>query len=525
MRRLVILLQILLLAAYCLWVRYFASEMPFWDDFDIHLRFILSWVENPSLQHRLSLLFTRNAEHFVLTNKLATLFDYYLFKEISFVRLIAYGNFLFLCGVVLFLWRKRHLPWLCLWALGLLLSPQYPQSFLWATGALQNLSVFLWVVLALIFAQRDSLLSLLFVLLATFSQGNGAFTALAWGATLVIVGRKRRGWMWLLGACLLLFPVVHLSGTRTDMPESFLKVPVYMFTMLGAGLGGDQLQSAVVGFVSFCIACLGLRPIARRDPVLSAMIIWLMMTAGANAIGRSSFGVDYGFIQSRYRIISLFFLVTVGVGAWELFRTVRMKRILALVGTTAFAVVCICKVPAGYFESVFRRQTLGEATVRYTLFNTGLSYPDPTIPLLRIADQKGLVSISAPNYTEYSGEIHPLSNRPITSGRIIQNIEWIMCTNEYLYIEGYSFHEKEAGAPTIVFFKNGSAYSVRSQGNIRPDVVAHHHRSDVLRSGIRALITGRSLDFSGGEVRLGVEQPDGTVKVAPVGKNYSFPCG
>lgn len=525
MGRLVILLQVVFFAAYCCWVGHFASEMPFWDDFDIHLRFILSWVESPSLGHRVSLLFNRNVEHFVLTNKLATVFDYYLFKKISFIRLIVYGNFLFLCAIALFLWRKRQYPWLCVWALALLLSPQYPQSFLWATGALQNLSIFLWVLLAFTFAERGSLLSIPFILLATFTQGNGAFVAMAWSTTLLILHRWRLGLIWLLGAFVLLVPVMALPDHPSLALESLRKVPIYMVTMLGAGVGGDPMQSAFVGLLALVVASLGLRPIARRDPVLSAMLIWLVMTVTANAVGRVSFGVDYGFIQSRYRIISLFFVVTIGMAAWEFFQSLQARRMLSIVGVTTFLVVSIYKIPAGYLESLFRRQNLDEATVKFTLFNTGLSYPDPRIPVLRIAEQKGFISIPAPSYGDYIGEMQPLVNRPVTSGRIVQKIEGFLCSQEYLYVEGYSFHEKELGVPTIIFFKNGNAYSVKGAVDVRPDVVAHHHRPDALRSGVRVLIPVASFGSGSGELRLGVEQPDGTVKVAPVGRTYSVPCG
>lgn len=524
MKRLNTLLPIVVITAYCLWVFYFAVEMPFWDDFDIYLRFILAWIEDTSPIYRAELLFTRNAEHFVVTNKIATLLDYYLFNKISLRHLITYGNILFLCGIVIFLWRKPFSPWMRLWALVLLLSPQYPQSFLWATGALENLPIFLWVVLAFLFASTGSIMTLPFFILAAFTQGNGALAALAWALTLALRGSWRNSLLWTVLGGILLGLILALPGSHQPSVASYSSVLTYMLIMLGAGVGPTPTFSAIIGGVSLLVAALVIKPTSKRDPLLTAMLLWLLATAAANALARFSFGTDYGFIQSRYRVVSLFFVVTLGIAVWELPKSATLKRISGSVAALIIITVFTFKLPNSYLEATFRRQNLEDSNVRYTLFNTGLSYPDPTIPVLRQAEQREVISITPVSHESYIGKLRTLSNAPITSGRIIQNIEWLLCQTDFLYIGGYSFHLQEPGTPIIVLLHDGAATAVVQSAQVRTDVVDHHGRPDAVRSGVRALLPTSSLPTRAGEIRLGIEQPDGTVKIAPVGKTYTLPC-
>lgn len=524
MSRLAVLVQCGAVVAYCIWVALFATEMPFWDDFDIQLSFILSWLDAPSWRERLGYLFARNGEHFVVTNKIATLFDYYLFSELNFRRLIIYGNIAFLGGVVLFARYAAPSPWWRAWALVLVLCPQYPQSFLWAAGSLQHLSVFLWVMLALLCARSGSVFSLFFFALATVTQGNGALAAGAWSVTLLLQGRLRQGLRWLAGAGILLFPVISSSSDSQHLALSLVTVARYIAVLLGSSVAPTADMSALVGSCAIIGAVIALRPIARREPFLAAILVWLLATAAANAVARAQFGVDYGFIQSRYRIVSVLFIAALVLSGVALCGSVARRRLLGAIACALVAVVYVIKLPAAVVEASFRRDTLEQATVRYSLFNTGLSYPDPRNPLLRQAESRQVVAISAPSYERYRGTARELPAKPITSGRIVQNIEWLLCSAEYVYIAGYSFHQQESGAPIVLLFVNGVPTVVSRESALRPDVVAHHHREDALHSGISVVIPTSTLPEGPIQVRLGVEQSDGTVKISPESKSISLPC-
>lgn len=522
------------IGGYIAYLLAFISSAPFWDDFDIHLSFINHWNHSPAL-NRLALLFERNGEHFVITNRLATLFDQALFHGLNFERLIWLGNLLYLTGICIWVFSCSRAVTACFLALSLMLSPFFPQSSLWASGALQHLSSFLWCALFMVLAVRRRFLPAAgFLALAAFSQANGALSALSLGTMLILCqvrsgGESRlTGAVWCVTSVLLIAVIAATQGH--DSVHNYLPGPGhlhYAAVFIGAPLSSTADEAVWSGLILTALAALVFSRVSSRSLLPCAGMLWVILTALANSMARAGFGVDYAFSQSRYLAPGLFFLASLFLALYQEQNT-RLSRGLALFfGALVLTAVWLSKSGTGLQEAQTLRTGLERSALRFQLFQTGASYPEAgqthAQQIVNEAVSAGSFVWPAPQSAAYLSHPQPAGN-VIQSERVVARNEWQLCNSDYLYMEGWAFHRREKSRPVILLSNpSGQFFILSRQPDPRLDVVRHHARPAELYSGISVLVSKRELPQDVEKAGMGVVTSDGTVKAGRLAE-FSGQC-
>lgn len=523
-----LLIKLLIAATYMTWVMYYASDIPYWDDFDVHLKFLLDWLSSASWPERLPLLLGRNGEHFVLTNKVITLIDYYVFGNLNFFRLTLYGNILFIIALLLLSRRVNMPPLVGIWLLATILIPHFPQACLWTITAIENLDIFLWAILAFSLAERSSLLAIPIMLIATLTQGNGCLVASSWVAALLLAGRTKTALRWVPVALACLLPFVLFPGSATHMASSSLGGKLrYICIFLGASIAPSPQVAFPLGVIIVLGALGVLQPLARTRPQLCAFLLWLFVTVGANAMARAGLGADYSFYENRYRVVSSLALVCALAGAWVIRTSTLQRRLVGALGILVFIAICTMKLPPALIDVEFRRQDLLQSALRFELFGTGLSYPDPHAPvqLVKGAEARGIFTMPSPSPALFYAKLENVPVLQSTGERIIQKLEWQLCSQEHLYLQGYSFDRHEQGAPIALISSGRGSYKLLRPPELRVDVARHHPRFDSLWSGLSALIPLAELGPGPFVVTLGIQKRDGSLLLARKVHTINAPCG
>jgi hypothetical protein len=245
---LVKLLVVLPVVCYSLLILSYTVNIPWMDDIDAFLSFLLGYVDASTAGERIDWLLRPNNEHRILTAKLITLAMYALTGTINFKWLII-SAFIFLLGLLFLfhrLFRSISLPLLAFIPVPfLLLQPQHYLVSMWAITGLQHEVALLLVFTSLYLlasGNRKGFSGALGIqLLASLSMSNGLF---GWVAGTVVLAIQRR-WvllgLWLiLGATTIVFYFHDFQSPQGNESSFsfFLKYPYIVvagfFTFTGA---------------------------------------------------------------------------------------------------------------------------------------------------------------------------------------------------------------------------------------------------------------------------------------------------
>jgi hypothetical protein len=245
---LVTLLVALPVVCYSLLILNYTVNVPWMDDIDAFLSFLLGYIDASSVGEKIDWLLRPNNEHRILTAKLITLAIYALTGTINFKGLII-SAFLFLLGLLFLfyrLFRTINLPLLAFVPVPfLLLQPQHYLVSMWAiTGLQHEVVLFLsFTSLYLLATGRGKAFSgaLAIQLLASLSMSNGLF---GWVAGAVVLATQRnwtRLGVWLvLGVATIVFYFHDFQSPQGNESSFsfFLKYPYIVlagfFTFTGA---------------------------------------------------------------------------------------------------------------------------------------------------------------------------------------------------------------------------------------------------------------------------------------------------
>ncbi|MFN8353741.1 MAG: hypothetical protein U0Y10_04835 [Spirosomataceae bacterium] len=220
--RLVTLIPIALFFTY---FGFFAVDAPWFDDFEAFPAFLLDYLQAPSIAEKLRLLFKPNNEHRILFGKLVTVLGYAFSGKLDYRWLMLVGN-LCIIGIWWILMRiferNRLNPWFGLPLVLLLFQPHYHLLTFWAITSLQHQPTAFLVLLSLYCLVKKSpksfVLSLLLMVIATFSMSNGMFGWVAGCVVLLVQGRYKTlaGW----GICMVVAVMLYFHGFTTQGNEA-----------------------------------------------------------------------------------------------------------------------------------------------------------------------------------------------------------------------------------------------------------------------------------------------------------------
>ncbi|QJD79102.1 hypothetical protein [Spirosoma rhododendri] len=181
-----------------------AVNVPWMDDLEAFLKFILSYQDAPTLAGKIDWLLRPNNEHRILFAKLATITLYNLTGQVNFATLIlvAYLFLLTMLWVLYRVFRSMNLPIAAFIPVPfILLQPQYYLTSLWAVTGLQHEVVICLVIVTLYLLAGGKPnrfgYAIGIQLIASLSMSNGLFGWVAGAFILLLQGNSRRLLLWI----------------------------------------------------------------------------------------------------------------------------------------------------------------------------------------------------------------------------------------------------------------------------------------------------------------------------------------
>lgn len=321
---------------YFFFVVYFSENIPFMDDYDAILKFVIDFVGEESFLKRIQLVFSQHNDHRLAFLHLVVLAQYYVIGGINFQHLIILGN-LSIIAILFILWKafecSKYKSYHFLPAVYLLFSLAYFEASLWAMVSLSGLSVVAFSFAAIYLLGKDKnchfIGSCFFATAAVFTQGNGKIVLMCCIAMLVFKKQYKKSVIWIvMSVLLLLLPTLLLDPTHTSYISiseilqspirhirhylsifSFLGTYFESLTFLGTYSGmlaflgtyyGSIILTLITGAVIACCFIYLIRiKFYTKNLVLFSLITFIFLNALAVGYARPSV-----VFPSRYAIYS-----------------------------------------------------------------------------------------------------------------------------------------------------------------------------------------------------------------------------
>lgn len=314
-----------------------SRNVPYWDEYDTVLAFVLRLDDGMGPGRLLRELFAPDNEHRMLTSRIIVASYYALTGGVSFSILSMLGNasIVLLGGLLIVhagsLARRLRLAVLLAF---LLFHLQHYENFLWSGSSIDHFQVVLLAGAALIALARRTHASLgvgtVLGFLATFTLTHG-FMVWPVGALMLALGRR---WSHLAGwlAAGLVTTAAFLLGFKVNAAHEFAgftltgiaDIAHYWLRLLGAPVAlGVSWLAAWLGVVLLAaLAWLASLGYWRREPVAFWLACFVIAALGAIAIGRTA--QSGGIVHSRYIVQGALGWALVGFMALE--QWTRPKR-------------------------------------------------------------------------------------------------------------------------------------------------------------------------------------------------------
>lgn len=326
----------------------FSVNIPWLDDFEVGPLMLFNWLHEGNFQQKMALLWAPNNEHRVVTLKLLTLFNYYVFGQLN-IQWMIWQSHLYIIALFCLIWRilpKENRLFYFMPIPFLYLNFQYYLSSFWMIAAVQhNLVIgFGAISMYLLTKSKHFIWAVLFTLLASLSNSDGLFFIGIGAFVLLLQYRFKELFIWLglLVTVIFLFFWKYPSMSYHESGMAYFKLHPWtsvqgFFVFMGGAFDfwyREQstfrlLETAFFGmilvgillwtFVRFVYQT-GLQEIVVRwraktltQPALLfvvAMLVFCLMNAAAISILRSSFG-EFVYLIGNYKIYPTLALVFV----------------------------------------------------------------------------------------------------------------------------------------------------------------------------------------------------------------------
>jgi len=329
----------------------YMPNIPFLDDYDVILHFILKYQNADSFWTSLSLFFEQHNEHRIAFGKLITLLVYHIWGQLD-LRLLTFLGNLGLIGCLLVLYKmisiEQRDKFLYFVPISLLLFQfQYVETILWAMAALSNIFVLFFALLSLHMLNTEGrlnfLVAFLLAVLASFTQGMGIFTFAAAALLLVVKKNVRRFvvWLFLSGMVLGLYFVNYQKPPENPGITIFV-APLSTFKYFVTFLGSSFPFPFFAGlfFIAFFLFMTWKGYFKKNSAVYCGLVL-IFLAAAAAALTRSNLGVEQA-ISSRYRIVSVLMPIFTYIFLVENYQDRNFKRFIfpvALIGSLVFNIL------------------------------------------------------------------------------------------------------------------------------------------------------------------------------------------
>jgi hypothetical protein len=333
------------LAVYLGSVARYSSNVPFWDDFDAVLGFLIGYHDNPG-QHWEQLSALHN-EHRLLFSRLVVVADYQLNGHVDMLHLIWLGNAGWLaCIGMLWLYAQRKGVALAEFApvIIVMLVFSHRELMVWAMASLQQYFQLAFSIGAILLLTCNRLApALALFVLSSFTGGGGLLLAPVFGGY-HLVNRQWRG-LAISSVVILLTAYAYFIGLPYMKPPHHtivtdpLRIAAYALTFVGSA--GRTRGGCYVFAILLIIALISTRrTLFKTMPALGWLAVYIFLTAVVGGVTRAGFGTDMAR-TSRYTEYSLLLITIAYLGhlsaATQARTRVRFVAIGLAISTALFA--------------------------------------------------------------------------------------------------------------------------------------------------------------------------------------------
>ncbi|MGC4040932.1 MAG: hypothetical protein QM710_09175 [Flavobacterium sp.] len=327
----------------------YTVNIPVSDDYGVIDNFT-DIIEANSFKDKLTLFYHQHNEHRILYDKIWFYISYMMndsglnFNFLSFI-----GN-LSLVGLVIFYYlkfRKEFSNYFLLFPLAaLFLNLAFWENLTFSMASLCNFTFVLFAVISLHYltkketSNKDLFLSLLFFLFAMFTQGGGIFI---FPVALLVLGYKKdkKQFIKYLVFAGVLMALYFVDFTKPESPKladiisnAFLHLKFFL-SFLGNAFANNNffpdnspeaiLRSSIFGILIFMFYIfVFIRKYYKQNLFNFSVMTLIVGISFVTAINRLSQG-ETTSIASRYRLISILFLVCILIYILEFFKQKKYK--------------------------------------------------------------------------------------------------------------------------------------------------------------------------------------------------------
>lgn len=344
----------------------YASDGPFWDDYNIVLQFLIDYHDGGSRSERFKVLFQQFNEHRVFTAHLFHLLQYNFFGSVDFVLAIYVGNIAIVGIALIHLYQFRHSPNVIFIAaiityLTFQLIP-IVSIYVSSAGTAMHFSLFLVYLSFVLLVQQTWTTTILGTLVAVqslFTLGSGVLVFILSPLMLFMCAIKNPGaadnyrstginqrflikqliLLELAGLvaayCYSLGYVSHSSGEQHLLTNLYspMKLIVDFIILLGFDFSyGNHTVAGVFGVV-FVVLSVGLlvKGYHKRQPALAVFLLFLLASIFAICLGRDWRTSHELINQSRYSLFSIHIWVIVLIAYMDIYRGTLLNNFRVIV--------------------------------------------------------------------------------------------------------------------------------------------------------------------------------------------------
>lgn len=310
-----------------------SRNLPYWDEYDSALDFVLGLSKEDSISGKVSWFLALSNEHRMLTSRSLFALEYWLTGGLNFHFVGLVGNLFLLltCGILV--WSVQTLERrirLCIALSFIVFQLENYENFLWSGSSIDHYQVVFLAVVAIALLLKQTPISFMgacvFGVLANYTLVHGT---MVWPVGAVLLGLERR-WrhlaFWSVFAALVVgcfFWGFHTNPGHHIVSLSLNSAGVvlgYWLKLLGGPIAlGNVRLAPVIGVVLLCLVVWLVTE--TREPKMRLAIGLVLFAVGSLllvSVGRAGLYNTTGHIPSRYLIL--------GSVAWALVIYMMLER-------------------------------------------------------------------------------------------------------------------------------------------------------------------------------------------------------
>lgn len=389
---------------YGLFIFRYAVNIPYYDDYDVILNFMNTFVQTGTVMEKISLFFLQHNEHRIVFDRIITLCYYYLFDEIDFKSLIIFGNlgWVLTVSMLMVYLKKSSSSLYCLIPIPyFLLSFSHWENMFFAMAAIQNYWFIFFTIAFLISLSKNKItLSCVFFIMALLTSG-GWVVLYPLGNLFLVLRRKWKSFVlfFAVSTCCVIFyfhgyykPPYHPSILEVALNP--FRTMAYFLTFLGNILPFQTKYSTLPIGLLLCLLAAYII-FKQCDNLFWKLIIYFaVMIASLTTVTRSGFGVEQA-ISSRYSLFPLLVLTSICVLATSskisrVTGTGKNVSLSVVVGAVFFWGVSFVLIERDHYFLTMKNQRLTSVAEFNDDNKDGLLYPnkDQAAQILLLAEQR-----------------------------------------------------------------------------------------------------------------------------------------